>query len=349
MDTLTSHHRQPDDAPTDDAESHHDTESNASWDLESPNESDSDDEATKAQNLVLLQAASAGDEEILQSALDEGANLVARDADGQTSLHLAILHDHESMVRMLLKKGADIEATTQKGGKPLYNAAEMGNLRLVDLLLQFRADVESRNTIRKTTALYQAVSKENLEVARFLLDHGADVDAKDPNGYTPLFSAVSQGNLDLVEMLLQYGASKKTRLPDGRNVEDLASGDNEMRDRLLLVLQEDQVLRGPSIAGPNLASERPYAYIRPPPADRTDKLNACDGFKCTIVDFFLGDREQRIQVSPTIYEVLYGKGPSAIMDAARGTKMPGRGRAFRWYHFPANNVRPSILENTDQY
>ncbi|KAG9248495.1 hypothetical protein BJ878DRAFT_410015, partial [Calycina marina] len=39
-----------------------------------------------------------------------------------------------------------------------------------------------------------------------------------------------------------------------------------------------------------------------------------------------------------IYDVLYGKGPEAIMSDERGNKMSGQQAMFRWYHLPANNM-----------
>jgi len=69
-----------------------------------------------------------------------------------------------------------------------------------------------------------------------------------------------------------------------------------------------------------------------------NKQDACHGFEATIIDFFLGDREERIQVSASVYDVLYGKGAESIMDSAKGSMMGEQQPQFRWYHLPANNV-----------
>ncbi|CAG8956722.1 hypothetical protein HYFRA_00012266 [Hymenoscyphus fraxineus] len=134
------------------------------------------------------------------------------------------------MVQLLLEFGTHIEGRTKDDTRPLYMAAENGNTRMVEILLQFRADVDSRDAIKKTTALYEAVSRKHLEVAEILLAHGADIDAKGPDGYMPLSNVVLKGNLQFVEMLLQHGAQKNTALFNGRAIEDLAMGDNMMRD-----------------------------------------------------------------------------------------------------------------------
>jgi len=42
----------------------------------------------------------------------------------------------------------------------------------------------------------------HLEVLRLLLDHGADKDAADEDGYTPLYRACYEGHLEIIKLLL---------------------------------------------------------------------------------------------------------------------------------------------------
>ena len=51
----------------------------------------------------------------------------------------------------------------------------------------------------------------NWEVANYLLDHGADVNAKDKQGFTPLSSAALQGHLPLIDLLVLRGAVQQRR------------------------------------------------------------------------------------------------------------------------------------------
>ena len=87
--------------------------------------------------------------------VDEGANLSAKNSDGQTALHLAVHNGDTSMVQFLLEKGADPEATAPNGNKPLYDAAESGYFEIVELLLEFNANVEAFNIDEQQTAFYQ--------------------------------------------------------------------------------------------------------------------------------------------------------------------------------------------------
>ena len=174
----------------------------------------------------------------------------------------------------------------------------------------------------------------HVEVAKSLLRAGADIDARSPSGLTPLFCAVRRGDVQLVEYLLEHGANKKLHLDDGQTVEDFANGNAAITG----LLQSSQVLQGPSIKNPKSTNfERRFIQMPSLPAE-VNKQDACHGFEATIIDFFLGEREERIQVSASIYDVLYGKGAEAIMESEKGTMMGEQQAQFRWYHLPANNV-----------
>ena len=56
------------------------------------------------------------------------------------------------------------------------------------------------------TLLHLASMVGNAEVAHYLIKNGADVDAKDAEGFTPLIRAKANKNLDIVEVLVSNGA-----------------------------------------------------------------------------------------------------------------------------------------------
>ncbi|EPE31753.1 Ankyrin repeat-containing protein [Glarea lozoyensis ATCC 20868] len=286
------------------------------------------------QSSLLLEAAQEGNEALARILLEEeGANLKAKTRNGQTALHLAVNHSHWQVVRLLVEKGADIEDVDDNGNKPLYLAAGTGNQAMIDLLLQFNANVESLNAENKSTALYESVQNGHIAVAKTLLDGGASIDMKVSDGYTPLFSAVRHGRLEIAELLLQHGANKRMRVNDGRAVEDLAGGDKAM----LSLLQAPPLIQGPTISK-NESNFR-FAHIPCAPGqEQEDELKACHGFEASIVDFHIQGREHRVQMTASVYDVLYGRGPEAIMGSTKNAEMTGDQPSFRWYHLPANNA-----------
>ncbi len=68
----------------------------------------------------------------------------------------------------------------------------------------------------------EAAKKGQSEVAKLLLDNGADVNYKNKNGKTALMRAAEKGQSEVVRFLLQCGANSDIRNKDGDSAWDLA-------------------------------------------------------------------------------------------------------------------------------
>jgi tetratricopeptide (TPR) repeat protein len=76
-------------------------------------------------------------QELVQLLLDKGANIEARNEDGNTLLMLAVHMDaHKEFVQMLLDKGVDIDAKDKAGNTALDLAKRWKHSALADLLEQ---------------------------------------------------------------------------------------------------------------------------------------------------------------------------------------------------------------------
>lgn len=286
-------------------------------------------DAESPASIRLLKEVRDKNEDAVRHLLDEGANLATKTEDGVSPLHLAISNHDISMIQLLIEKGADLEAESPNGCKPLYTAVQSSNIEMVELLLKFNPNVEALNPKSGKTAFQQAILEDgNTAIAELLLDNRADIDARLPNGYTALFSAVEKEKLDIVNFLLRHGANKKIKLENGQTVLDLAEGDNAMTQ----LLESSQLLEGPSITNQTTNPDMRFIYTPSLPADNIDKVYACRGFEATIIDFFGGDRERRIQVSSPIYDILYGKGPEAIVSSLTPKQTFRLIRYNRWHH-----------------
>lgn len=134
-------------------------------------------------------------------------DLNARDREGQTALHKAVLAGNNEAVRLLIEKGADYRVSDTKGKLPLDYAIEQGKREIVSLLPQMSSGIFSRSTVNPETFL-AAVRKVDVELVKELLQKGFNVNQANARGWTPLHEAVNKGGVPaLVDMLLQAGAN----------------------------------------------------------------------------------------------------------------------------------------------
>ena len=95
-------------------------------------------------------------------------------------------------MRYLLSKGASVTARSKAGRTPLSIAAVYdGSVEIARLMIQKGADVKAIDE-SGASVLEIAASVNNLEVARILVDKGADVNTTDSGGFTALGDAVSR-------------------------------------------------------------------------------------------------------------------------------------------------------------
>ena len=113
-------------------------------------------------------------------------------------------------IKYLVYLGADVNAKDENGNTPLIQATYNGHLEVVKCLVQNGADMDVKNK-RGRTALMMAVGCGNLELCSYLIENGADVNVRKFDGGTALMEAVSGGNEDIVFCLVEGGADVKVR------------------------------------------------------------------------------------------------------------------------------------------
>ncbi|XP_059179207.1 poly [ADP-ribose] polymerase tankyrase-1-like isoform X1 [Physella acuta] len=139
----------------------------------------------------LHEAASKGKFEICKILLKHGADPNKKNRDGHTPLDL-------------VKEGDQDVADLLRGDAALLEAAKKGNLARVQKLAT-EENINCRDTQgRNSTPLHLAAGYNNVEVAEFLLENGADVNAQDKGGLIPLHNASSYGHVDIAALLIKY-------------------------------------------------------------------------------------------------------------------------------------------------
>ena len=145
---------------------------------------------------VLMIAARTGRPEAIDVLVEAGANVNARESwMGETALMWAAADDHASAVRALVKHGAEIDARSTTVAYPPQKPKDPSNY------------VTSFVPKGQWTPLMYAAREGAAAAAMALIELGADVNVKDPEGVTPLLEAILNAHFDLAARLLDKGAN----------------------------------------------------------------------------------------------------------------------------------------------
>ncbi|NKB33892.1 MAG: hypothetical protein GKR91_12410 [Pseudomonadales bacterium] len=216
-----------------------------------------------AQNLSLIEAARYQDAALVSQLLSDGADPNQQQTDGATALHWAAHREDLNLTQILIEAGADVNAVNRLNATPLYLAAKGGNNELikrlldaganpnvalemgetpimtasragaaagVQYLIEAGANVNTRETSREQTALMWAAAQGHEEVARALINAGAELEARSKvrpmlmfadatnggafdqgvtenlGGFTALLFAARAGHVEVANLLVTSGA-----------------------------------------------------------------------------------------------------------------------------------------------
>jgi ankyrin repeat protein len=183
--------------------------------------------------VICISSATAGPREDFFKAVDiDAAHIVSgmlaqgfdpneRDEKGQVPLFVALRSESRQVVAALLANPrTEIDAVNPHGETPVMMAALRGDLVLTRQLL----DRGARIAREGWAPLHYAASGPDPKVVELLLDRGAPIDARSPNGTTPLMMAARYGAIDAADLLLRRGADRLVRNDRGLNAADFAAG-----------------------------------------------------------------------------------------------------------------------------
>jgi ankyrin repeat protein len=156
-----------------------------------------------------------GRHEIAAMLLEQGVEL---------DLFAACMAGAEQRVLELVRGQRDLAASySHDGWTPLHLACFFGHPGLVDALIAYGADVhaQSRNP-SQNTPLHAAVAGKCRDAVRALIEHGANVNARQEGGWTALHAAAQNGDVETVQLLIASGADVQARAGNQQNALDLA-------------------------------------------------------------------------------------------------------------------------------
>ncbi|MHB1125060.1 MAG: ankyrin repeat domain-containing protein [Ramlibacter sp.] len=155
----------------------------------------------------------------VRTLLGRGFDPDALDPKGLSGLYLALREPSPKVAAALIEwPKTNVEIRTRDDESPLMMAALKGHLELARQLIDRGADVNKTGW----TPLHYAATGGHLAIMELLLEHHAYIDAESPNGTTPLMMAAQYGSIDAVKLLLEAGADPRLKNQLGLSAIDFA-------------------------------------------------------------------------------------------------------------------------------
>ena len=202
---------------------------------------------------ALMWAAAEGHAAIVSPLVAAGADVDARSDGGFTPLAFAVRAGHAAAAEALLKAGADVDLALPDGTSPLHLAVINAHYDVALQLLEHGADATAAepgwtplhqlvwtrrpNRHYNNPAAFPTGTVTDLELARALVAHGADVNARQTaeprdgyrnmlnrSGATPFLLAAKAVDLDMMRLLLELGADPLLANEDGTTALLVAAG-----------------------------------------------------------------------------------------------------------------------------
>ena len=176
--------------------------------------------ANDGKHFAVHKAASSGNEELVETLCQHGANLDARDINGQTAVHYAVYYQNLPILLDLIYYNANLDIADNNGQTAVHYAVFFGNMRFLRTLVMAKASVDICDQTGRSP-LFVAIWKGHLDIIKLLLINHATIDnvaaainlppLSTEEVVTPVMYAAAIGLHEVLELLLNAGGDPHLR------------------------------------------------------------------------------------------------------------------------------------------
>ncbi len=159
--------------------------------------------------------------EMVEFLVEQGADIEHTDCGCDTALIIAAIHNWSDMIEFLLEKGANVNAQNNEGKTAMSYVVKNGDIDTLRKMATYNADFLIKDNMNHTLLMELSLDgsyhypEKQLEIAKFLIERGIDINAVNKNGVNAL-QFISHGrNLKLAHYLIKQGADVNARSNDG--------------------------------------------------------------------------------------------------------------------------------------
>jgi hypothetical protein len=150
-------------------------------------------------------------------------------------------------VRDVVAQGANPNSFETDGSSALMIASQDGHTKVVRYLLAHGADVNAHSKtkpIDRTALMAAASNGGHPEIVHLLIEQGANVNVRGELGWTALIWAAREGDIETVKYLLSQGADPNVKALDGKSTVELTKETvSANRHEIITILKDAQAER----------------------------------------------------------------------------------------------------------
>lgn len=141
---------------------------------------------------------------VVECLINAGADANIVDSFGRTALHYAVKSGNNEILRIFLQRRHCVYTEDIDGKTPLHFCGIYGNKSIVKDVLAVIISIDvNQCDLQRISPLHEAINNQQLDVAEFLLTHGANANFPNSSGKTPLHVAAEIGSHAAADILLR--------------------------------------------------------------------------------------------------------------------------------------------------